>query len=238
MTALITALLFVVAIFFLTVQVYNNSGTDSATILSGVLSMFGGAFGAFGAYLVARHQINNERKNFEERSLKKARPTIICLEYLGEADLKNTRMHNNARLIETDFYKKIPDKSKFIRFFEIRHIGNRSHILSCEINVSMDTNMHSEADSKIYTYMGAVERDVEIFIPLPSVFDGENSYSYTLQVTVVFETMENEKIEYINDIKNGIEQYYLISNQKRKLIKKVNFERGQWIMPGRNLKYK
>ncbi|HBJ01807.1 MAG TPA: hypothetical protein DDY89_15235, partial [Lysinibacillus sp.] len=64
-TALITAMFFVVSIFFLTVQVYNNSGTDSATILGGVLSMFGGALGALGAYSAATHQTKKQFKKID-----------------------------------------------------------------------------------------------------------------------------------------------------------------------------
>ncbi|MET4563337.1 hypothetical protein ABIA69_004534 [Lysinibacillus parviboronicapiens] len=203
------------------------------TLVSGALSMIGGALGAFGAYLVARHQINNEKIEFKARSVKLARPTIICLEFIGEASLERTKMHTEARLLETDFYKRIQDKSKFIKFVVIKHTGIKSHILACEIEIYMDPEIHRKTDSIIKSFMGAVERDTEIFIPVPSVFDGENIRSRTNQVKITFETMENENIEYIYDIRSGVEQYYLITNRKRKLLKEINLSAGVWLMPGK-----
>lgn len=97
-TALITALLFVTSIFFLTIQVYNNSGTDSATILSGVLSMFGGALGALGAYFVATHQT---KKQFEKED--RDRALELRIEKLNEALMITNDFLHHLQMIKGKF---------------------------------------------------------------------------------------------------------------------------------------
>lgn len=52
---------------------------DSATIISGVLSMFGGAIGAFGAYMVAKHQMKSERNDNRINRLLKELPIYIAM---------------------------------------------------------------------------------------------------------------------------------------------------------------
>ena len=76
-------------------------GTIVATIFGGVLSMFGGAFGAFGAYTVAKYQMDKEKEHYEEREIINARPIISCMELKGPTKLRNINMNKNARVLAT-----------------------------------------------------------------------------------------------------------------------------------------
>lgn len=54
-----TLLLFIIPTFGLLIQRLGIDSNNKATIISGILSLAGGAIGALGAYVVATHQMNS-----------------------------------------------------------------------------------------------------------------------------------------------------------------------------------
>ncbi|MFJ8065835.1 hypothetical protein ACIQYS_14490 [Psychrobacillus sp. NPDC096426] len=63
---LISIIGFLVALYALLMQVFGIQSDDKATIIGGILSMAGGALGAFGAYQVAVWQTNKAIENDRE----------------------------------------------------------------------------------------------------------------------------------------------------------------------------
>lgn len=53
-------IIFLFSLFTLMIQVVGNDSSNKATILSGLLSMIGGAAGAFSAYFIARWQMDKQ----------------------------------------------------------------------------------------------------------------------------------------------------------------------------------
>lgn len=74
-----TIIVFLIAIYASILQVFGIDNANKATIIGGILSMIGGALGALGAYLVARNQIEKEKKIGEINRLSKELPVYINL---------------------------------------------------------------------------------------------------------------------------------------------------------------
>lgn len=228
-TALITAMFFVVSIFFLTVQVYNNSGTDSATILSGVLSMLGGALGAIGAYLVARHQMNAQKRATEKENQLKSRPIITCTELHNVyQDLSNIHYSRSAILLGKTV---VSDKNLKGSYYVIQFIGHFNMVLNITIELMM------KKDGETYKYsIGGVKQDNEILLSLPMLrYESGQPFrpEQTDKIIIRYTTDKQEEIKYIYDNLNNNESYHLISKGKEKLIDKFTFESGLWKVPGR-----
>jgi len=60
-------ILFCISLYALIIQAFAIESDDTATILSGVLSMIGGSIGALGAYFVATNQM---KKQFDKQDNK------------------------------------------------------------------------------------------------------------------------------------------------------------------------
>lgn len=76
---LISIGIFLVSLYAAIIQVFGIESDDRATILGGVLSMVGGAVGAMGAYMVARHQVNEEKDNEKINLLSSELPIYVGL---------------------------------------------------------------------------------------------------------------------------------------------------------------
>ncbi|WP_431811403.1 hypothetical protein [Lysinibacillus sp. FW12] len=204
--------------------------TIVATIFGGVLSMFGGAFGAFGAYSVAKYQMDKEKELYEEREIINARPIISCMEFKGPAKLRNIAMNKNARILATHFYDSNVTTPVF-NFYEIKALGNNKGIYDCKVKVLLD-NIHKE-HAVIEGYLGIIENDTEVFIPLPHVQEGNVLVSSTISVELEFETEKNEKMRYHYNVDNKSEKYFLLKGEKEILIKEIKLKNSEWILPGR-----
>ncbi len=228
-TAIITAVLFVVSIFFLTVQTYNNSGTDSATVLSGVLSMFGGVLGALGAYLVARHQMNKQQRERENELKIISRPIINCAKANNvKENLSNLKFSDSAILLSDTTFSEASNE-KYCSFYVIQFIGSFTIVLNVEITIIM-----TDGVNKTYP-LGGIKQDNEILLSVPitkkvSTIKSERS---TDKVIINYITEKHEKIKFVYDNRNLNERYYLITNGKEKLLRKSDFQAGTWQMPGR-----
>lgn len=73
--ALIVLLYLIGYIFLVSV----NISSEVATIIGGLLSLAGGFAGAMGAYMVARHQVNQEKKQEKINLLSAELPTYVAL---------------------------------------------------------------------------------------------------------------------------------------------------------------
>ncbi len=222
--------IFLGGLYSLISELFILEGSISATVFGGVLSMFGGAFGAFGAYMVAKHQMDKEKENYEEREKINARPIISCLEFKGPTKLKNINMNVNARLLATGFYDSNVKTSSFI-FYEIKVLGNNKGIYDCKVKVIME-DIHKE-HGLIEGYLGIMENNVEVFIPLPYVRVEQEILSYAKAVELEFETDKNEKMRYCYNVDDKNEKYFLLEGQKEILIKEININSSEWILPGR-----
>ncbi|MER2057844.1 MAG: hypothetical protein ABTA16_03405 [Niallia sp.] len=94
----VTAVVFLFFVAYIAIQVSLNNITHRATVISGVISMIGGAVGAFGAYKAAVWQT---KKALEyDKELRTREKKTAKLE-----ELKNTFV--NSYLTLSDVYKKI-----------------------------------------------------------------------------------------------------------------------------------
>ncbi|MCP1144866.1 hypothetical protein [Lysinibacillus endophyticus] len=231
-TLLICVVIFLISLYALIVQTFDVKSENLATIISGILGMLGGIIGAFGAYFAARYQIKKQKEEFEEREKINARPTIACFEFKGPTRLANVNMHENARLLATKFYednKHLP----YFSFYELKVLGKTSSIFDCKLKVTMD-NVHGE-NSIIEAYLGIMENNVEVFIPLPFIYlQRENEYlSYTHMVELEYETSNGEKIRYVYNSTEGYERYFIIENNQEILLKDIELFGSEWLLPGR-----
>ena len=71
--------IFLIGIIAMGLQVIGEDSPNKATIFGGLLSMIGGAAGAMGAYLVARHQIKQEKKEDKINLLASELPIYVAL---------------------------------------------------------------------------------------------------------------------------------------------------------------
>ncbi|MDC6268028.1 hypothetical protein [Lysinibacillus fusiformis] len=73
-------IVFVISLLVFIIQFIGKDSENEATITSGLLSFFGGAVGAIGAYGVAKHQINEEKKSNKINQFNAEYPVYIGLE--------------------------------------------------------------------------------------------------------------------------------------------------------------
>ncbi|MED3803706.1 hypothetical protein P4562_17415 [Lysinibacillus xylanilyticus] len=76
---IICIVVFTTSLLVFTVQILGKDSDNLATIISGLLSFFGGSTGAFGAYLVARFQMNKEKENNKINQLANELPVYAAL---------------------------------------------------------------------------------------------------------------------------------------------------------------
>lgn len=223
--------LFLGGLYSLISELFIFEGSISATVFGGVLSMFGGAFGAYGAYLAARHQMNAQKQALEEENRLKSRPIITCTELHNVyQDLSNIHYSRSAILLsDSDFF----DKNKKIKgsYYVIQFIGHFNMVLNITIELIMENK------EKTYKYsIGGVKQDNEILLGL-RMFRFESGQPFapepTDKIIIRYTTDKQEKIKYVYDNLNKNESYYLVSNGKEKLIDTFTFESGSWRVPGR-----
>lgn len=106
--------IFLGGLYSLLSHLFIFNGAIAATIFGGVLSMFGGAFGAFGAYLVARHQIEQGKVQEKIKSLYSELPIYISLSIEFEKivqQLESVVKSKNERFkdyeIDNDFFRNL-----------------------------------------------------------------------------------------------------------------------------------
>lgn len=232
--ALFTVFCFVISIFFLTVQTYNNSGTDSGTILSGFisggLSMIGGIIGAGGAYYVARHQMKAQNRILDQEKKFKSRPMITCTELNNVyGDLSNIHYDRSAILLNAP-----EDKKEKGHLFVIHFIGQFNVVL----NVTLELFISGKSESFIKNSIGGLKQENETLLFRP-VYRHKSGVSTNIPVNVdkiviTYTTEEGENLKFVMDNNDKVERYYLIKNNgKNEWLNTFHFESGNWKVPGR-----
>jgi len=218
------------------IGVENLEANNRSTIIGGLLSMAGGAVGAMGAYMVARHQMKNEKKENQKRNELNARPIIICNDFRGPYNLEGVKLHPDAKILYTDFYHDLKELAKsnntFMGFFQLKFTGETKVIKNCEINIVMDQTNYKE-NSNFNTYIGPMNNGEEIFIPLPITQVEETLTAVPIRLELQYITVEGEKILFIYNHKEKYEEYYLIKSEERILLTNYQFDTGDWILPAK-----
>ncbi|MGE8037879.1 hypothetical protein [Lysinibacillus sp. NPDC093692] len=100
---------FVISFTVFTVQFLFRDIQNVDNLTSGILSFLGGSAGAFGAYLVARYQMNKEKENEKLNKLAKELTVYAALEYEFERVVEF--LENENQLVMIMEYPK--NKKKF-----------------------------------------------------------------------------------------------------------------------------
>ena len=97
---------FTIALLALLIQTFNIDSGMTAGIISGVLSMFGGMVGAFGAYLVATNQMQkqfeHEKKKEEKQKYEILEQSLKKLELLSEEAIEFVEFFNDEFSVPFD----------------------------------------------------------------------------------------------------------------------------------------
>lgn len=145
---------FLIALYALLIQVFGIQSTEKATIISGVLSMIGGAIGALGAYFVASNQMNKQFQ-YEKRKEEKQNKEQI-LHTLKKLDLLNKDIidfiEQFVREFETPHSDEIDFKLK-VREFDLQYIVNKVDKVNDDIlrnGYNLDYLLFSRALNNMY----------------------------------------------------------------------------------------
>ncbi|MEK4426101.1 hypothetical protein [Solibacillus sp. FSL K6-1523] len=190
---------FMIAMYAALIQVFGIDNANKATIIGGLLSMIGGGLGALGAYLVARNQIEKERKIGRVNMLSKELPIYINL------ILEFEKIIAQLRVIEE---KK--DSLGYRMAFE-RNGGFRSLIIifdALEWNRWNEINGLSDSIllKELLKFQESFKRMSDVFeydvalegSPLFSLYN-ENRNKYKLLIAEV-ENMVKEKEDYYKEL--------------------------------------
>ena len=210
--------------------------TVDTGIISGLLGMVGGFSGAMGAFLVARHQIKKEAELHERRDKELSRPIISCMDFIGTMKLSNAKLKEKVRIMDTPFYQTyLNEKEKYedqMIFLELKILGEASLIYDAEATLFMSKKYYPTSLQQINVYVGLMERDIEIYIPMPLALVEEGYMRELTRLELFFETQKGEKMKYIYDIEGKKEEYYLL-NDSEVLLKTINMKESAWIYPAK-----
>lgn len=112
---------FLIALYALLIQVFGIQSTEKATIISGLLSMIGGAIGALGAYFVASSQMD---KQFEHEKKKEERQRKETIEHtLKNLELLNIEIMSFIEYFVEEFAKPYNEQRVVQLEFSIKNIS-------------------------------------------------------------------------------------------------------------------
>ncbi|OXS70217.1 hypothetical protein B1B04_18820 [Lysinibacillus sp. KCTC 33748] len=120
---------FLFGIFAITFQVIGGDSTNKAAIIGGVLSMLGGAIGAFGAYFIARWQMNVLLERQYEKEKNKLAWEIRVNKKLEVVQILNNKI-NDLDL----FWKEYTSHSVDLGLFLERIIAEDPEIKEIELS--------------------------------------------------------------------------------------------------------
>lgn len=185
--------------------------------LGGILSFFGGAIGALGAYYASKKQIDSQIESLEKEKNDKARPYIICKKI-------ETDLNSNSHIFNTDYYNKsIPLGSDLAHgenvFFMIKIIGSVDYVFDCRIKLTLDKDYCNKRVHNLY--LDYLEKEHEIFIPIPS--SSKEALSL-VKLELYYETSTCEKIKYVYDYIIKHEKSFLSEGDKEVLLWERHFE--------------
>lgn len=231
---------FLIGLYSLLVQTFSVKNSILATLIGGVLSMLGGAMGAFGAYLVARYQLNTEKKEFEEREIQNNRSFIVINDFQGPIGLKNVKTHENSRLIRTEGYeelKKSVSKDDYdytsTSYIKISHYGNSDVIMDCNICISSENEQGSQLPD-ILVNTGVLEKHIELFIPIAQPLNGVGNTINLSKIVVEYSTLMNERLKCIMDFSDLKERHCAINKRNEEdILFEFDVIGSKWTYPNK-----
>lgn len=217
-------------------------------------SYTGGIIGGIVAFLVARVQVINSRKDVDKQldfqkeinSQNKILAERVYLDYtldIGSLILSEINPENNFILLHshtgrTIKYNTNEDLSGMKAIFlKTRFYGNASCIMDFSVTIKLKDfqAQDDEYDSNIYTatmFMGGLNNNETVYVPLHM----EKEKLSLIYVEFEYTTMGNERIKYISDLLEQSEEYF----QKNEIgafvsLKKKQINNESYIIPGNPL---
>jgi len=231
--ALIVAILFVITSWALMIQSIGVDDPSKATIVGGILSMFGGLLGAIGAYFIAVQQINKQKEILEKKDVEENRAFIILEEFNAKPGLENVITNSESRLMSNEVYEENRRKNKddSIPFYRVRHVGKSEIIIDCKIEINYDIEKHITVPKETI-YLHVIEKGTEIFLPL--AFADNETTSYPRLVKIYYKTMKNESILFEYNLFENIQKNILLRPEEGHLIiNEIKLQKANWILPAK-----
>lgn len=180
--AFITAIIFVITIWALSIQFIGVDNTSKATIIGGVLSMIGGMVGAFSAYFIARMQLTKQLDLQDEKD----RARIIMKMKIDKADELLSILHSNMHLLHQLHGSVMVLQIDFERFLD------QKKSVSKEAMVNFDDLRNNAIMEDIQKYRDVFLRDINKFPSYSAYYpvlisrvisDHERFKNYTWEIT-------------------------------------------------------
>ncbi|ANY69720.1 hypothetical protein BBD42_26940 [Paenibacillus sp. BIHB 4019] len=200
------------------------------------LSFFGSFLGLVGAVLIAMHQMKVQKNNEIKRDQVNNRSYIVMNDFNAPLKLTGIITHENSRLIDTEGYQyllKLVPKSKQktvnVSYLKMSHHGNPEVIFDCEIRVELRD--HHKKNHLIDINIGAVEKGIEVFIPLVPEGVLEEEEIYLDKVTIKYSTLKNERLMYTQDLIKLRESFISVTDAT--VIFDHDLIGAKWIFPNK-----
>ncbi|MET4560768.1 hypothetical protein ABIA69_001912 [Lysinibacillus parviboronicapiens] len=199
-STLLMIIIFTITLISLVIQTFKIESGVWATIIGGVLSMFGGMVGAFGAYLVASHQMNkqieHEKKKEEKLRLTQIKKTLKKLQRLNEIAI------NFVKSFAHEFNKPFNEELSY----KLKSSETAILWISNSINDVNDDLLNEGLMLDYIRYNHLVNHtynEIIVFNELPEVQKAHNLPGFIVKIG----ELEGDFIQFEQYIKDQLEQF-------------------------------
>ncbi|MEX3743556.1 hypothetical protein [Lysinibacillus xylanilyticus] len=203
----LSVLLFLIGYTFF---VKVNISAEVATIIGGLLSLVGGFAGAMGAYMVARHQVNQEKKQEKINLLSTELPIYVGLSLEFDKVVKSLELFEDLRNsiwkfeLNDNFFEELKIEFEVIKWD--RWIDTKKITDSILLNELLFFEESFKKISEVMAYDIKKNRQKAIS------FCNENKRDEEVTLTKEIDWYKNEKIDYYYEIKYCLQKAQKIQN--------------------------
>ncbi|MBO2943568.1 hypothetical protein JJQ72_06200 [Paenibacillus sp. F411] len=206
------------------------------------LGFFANFLGVLGAVLIALFQFRKQRELDEQREIENNRSYVDIQEFRATMMLVGVKTHENSRIISTNEFEKLKNKlhteeykSYQVPYLKISHYGIAPVITDCHIQLKVSFVMNDSEQIETYDFfVGAMEKDIELFIPLiPPGGKANGTTAVKEYVKFDYVSLRGEQLTLIVDYKSNTEVLYTNRDSKQDLIYKSALKSVNWVFPNK-----
>ncbi|OME45309.1 hypothetical protein BSK59_32935 [Paenibacillus odorifer] len=206
------------------------------------LGFLGSYLGVIGAIYLALFQIRKQREYDEKRDKEYNRSYVDMHEFQAPMMLEDVKTHENSRIINTPGYKHLLDiipekryKNTKVSYYKLAHFGNSEVIVDCKFQT--EVRFKSEDTwvfEKIEVNIGAIEKGVEIYIPLVPMNIQMGEEMMHDDAVFTYTTSKNERMKLSHNLITQKDELIVIhTDAKIEVLYEYDLNGVEWIYPNK-----
>lgn len=203
------------------------------------LGFLGSYLGLLGAIYVATYQIKKQKEISFRQDMENNRSYLVVQDFNATLMLVGVKTNENSRIILTDGFEKlkrnilVDDYRKInVSYLKLSHFGDPSVITDCNIYIVLKYTQNDEEFQDIIDInIGAIEKEVEMYVPLTPLGIKRGNHVGLDTVVVSFTTLRGERLKLTHDYINKREIFESVTEGK--VLFSNGLKSAYWIYPNK-----